>query len=50
MELEINGVFDLSESNLTSEELQKKLIEFIESLNVSFGGAFCELDENGERI
>ena len=49
MELEINGVFDLSESSLSSEDFQKKLLEFIESINVSFGGAFYELDENGER-
>lgn len=50
MELEINGVFDLSKSDLSSEGFQKKLLEFIESVNVSFGGAFYELDENGERI
>lgn len=49
MELEINGVFDLSESGLSSEDFQRKLLEFIESINVSFGGAFYELDENGER-
>ena len=49
-ELEINGVFDLSKSKLSPEEFQKKLLEFIESVDVSFGGAFYELDENGERI
>lgn len=49
MELEINGVFDLSESGLSSEDFQRRLLEFIESVNVSFGGAFYELDENGER-
>ena len=49
-ELEIEGVFDLSESKLSPEEFQKKLLEFIESIGVSFGGAFYELDEKGERI
>ncbi len=49
MELEINGLFDLSESVLSLEDFQKKLLGFIESINVSFGGAFYELDENGER-
>ena len=49
MELEINGVFDLSESDLSSEDFQRKLLEFIESVNVSFGGAFYDLNENGER-
>lgn len=49
MELEINGVFDLSESSLSSEDFQRKLLDFIESVDVSFGGAFYELDENGER-
>lgn len=42
MELEINGVFDLSESELSSEEFQKRLLEFIESINISFGGVFYE--------
>lgn len=49
MELEINGVFDLSESSLSSEDFQKKLLEFIESIDISFGGAFYELDKNGNR-
>ena len=49
MELEINGVFNLSESGLSSEGFQKKLLKFIESINVSFGGVFYELDEKGER-
>lgn len=49
MELEINGAFDLSKSSLSSKDFQKKLLEFIESINVSFGGAFYELDKNGER-
>lgn len=49
MELEINGVFNLSESILSLEDFQKKLLEFIESINVSFGGAFYKLDKNGER-
>lgn len=50
MELEINGVFDLSKSSLSSDDFQRKLLEFIESINVSFGGAFYGLDENGDRI
>ena len=49
MELEINGVFDLSESGLSSDNFQRMLLMFIESINVSFGGAFYELDENGNR-
>ena len=40
MKLEINGVFDLSESGLSSEEFQKRLLEFIESINISFDGVF----------
>lgn len=49
MELKINGVFDLSESSLSSDDFQRKLLEFIESINVSFGGIFYELDVNGEK-
>ena len=50
MELDIEGTFDLSESKLSADEFYHKLLEFIESQNVYFGGAFYELDENGNRI
>lgn len=50
MEIKIDGVFDLSESELSSVEFQKELLNFIESKNVYFGGAFYDLNENGEVI
>ena len=45
-ELKIEGVFDLSESKLTSEEFQKKLLEFIESVDVYFGGVFDDTEDD----
>ena len=48
MELEINGVFNLG-SELSVNDFQKKLLIYLESINVSFGGAFYELDESGEK-
>ena len=48
-ELEINGVLDLSESAISMEEFQRKFLILCEENNISFGGVFYELDENGER-
>lgn len=48
-ELKIEGVFDLSESKLTSEEFQKKLLRFIESVDVYFGGVFDDTEDDEKR-
>lgn len=48
-ELEINGVLDFSDSGLTFEAFQSLFLTLCDDYGITFGGAFYELDENGER-
>ena len=42
MLLEVNGIVDV---NLSEEEFSDLFIDFIESLNASFGGGIVTVDE-----
>ena len=45
MLLEVNGIVDV---NLSEEEFSDLFIDFIESLNASFGGGIVTVDDEEE--